>query len=583
MAWRTILMAVVMLVCSGAAWAVPRFEGLKEARPAPGAAVLRWERSPDDNKRGSVHYNVYQSIGGEWNFRRPAARVEGNEWVITGLPPGREVSFIVRAASSRGEEQNRRAVSVRPTGALPSAEWRGVWWTRFEWANGGRAAIEQRIREGMQALGRGNFNAVVFQVRGQGDTLYPSEHEPWSPMLRGDARSFDPVALAIEEARRNGLQFHAYMNLSVIWQSGAKRPPEDRNHPFYRFADASNPGRRLGLIHDERGRPRQWGADDYVWLTHGNPEVNAYLRRQVMAFLRKYRVDGLHWDDRTGNPNGVSRDPVSVRRFEGRGNPHRIRDFEQWQRDQLTRFLSDLYVEIKAHDPSLLVSVSPFGIADRRRVPGYDRFNDAVGFGVEPEKWLRLGVVDVLMPQIYWDLPDPEPNYGTLARDWRNNNRSGRPIWPGSALGKYGRDVQPLDSMQVRYVAIQRALGMGGNTFFSYSAAQPREWANAARTLYPTPARVPVPSHMSNPREGHVAGRVTGPDGRPIVDGWIRLEGRDRIYLSGADGFFAIPNVPAGDHTLHAQIGGGQSTRQRISVRPGRVTPASFRFGANSP
>ncbi len=578
MAWRSVLI-MMMVWCAGVAWGAPRFEGLKEALPAPGAAVLRWDRSPDDNKRGSVHYNVYQSIDGQWSFGRPAARVEGNEWAITGLPPGREVAFIVRAASSRGEDQNRRIVRVRPGGQLPGAEWRGVWWTRFEWAGGNRAAIEQRLREGMEALGRGNFNAVVFQVRGQGDTLYPSEEEPWSPMLSGDARSFDPVAFALAEAKRHGLEFHAYMNLSVIWQSGAKRPPEDRSHPFYRFADASNPQRRLGLIHDGQGRPRQWGEDDYVWLTHGNPEVNAYLRRQVMAFVRKYGVDGLHWDDRTGNPNGASRDPVSVRRFEGRGNPHRLRDFEAWQRDQLTRFLSDLYVEIKAHDPSLLVSVSPFGIADRRRVPGYGNFNDAAGFGVEPEKWLRYGVVDVLMPQIYWDLPDPEPNYGTLVRDWKRNNRSGRPIWPGSALGKYGRDVQPLDPMQVRYVAIQRALGMGGNTFFSFSEASPREWAAAGRSLYPTRARVPVPAHMRAPRHGHVAGKVYGPDGRPFVDGWIRVEGQERIHLSGADGFFAIPNVPAGEHVIQARMGGDRTRSQRISVSPGRVAGVTFRFG----
>lgn len=464
------------------------------------------------------------------------------------------------------------AVITATAAVVPTSrtEWRSVWVTRFEWTRGNRRDITSRLDRIMSDLGAANMNAVLFQVRGQGDTLYPSSEEPWSPLISPSARNFDPVNEAIADARRNGLQFHAWMNLSVIWQSANKSLPDDKRHPLYRFANAGSAAARTGLIHDGNGRPRQFGADDYVWLTHGNPEVNAYLRRQVMLFLRNHDVDGIHLDDRTGMPNGASRDPVSLRRFKGRGNPARIDDLGEWQRDQLSRFLSDLYVQCKEQNPRLLLTISPFGIADRTRIKGYGRYSDAETFGVEPEKWLRMGVVDALIPQIYWDDADPPPNYSTVLKDWLNNNRTGRPIWPGSALGKYGKAPQPLNPVQMRYVGIARSLNAGGNSFFSYGGATSSQWRGSG--LYKDKARVPVPAHMQPGRYGQIAGYVyEGGAKTPVTDAWIQFKGSRIVYLSSADGFFGIPNVRPGRYTLQITMPNGAKMTRDVTVAPDRT------------
>ncbi|MCC6546152.1 family 10 glycosylhydrolase [Candidatus Sumerlaeota bacterium] len=455
-----------------------------------------------------------------------------------------------------------------PTGGR--VEWRSVWVTRFEWTKGNRQEITARLNRIMDDLGAARINAVLFQVRGQGDTLYPSREEPWSPLISRSARDFDPVNVAIAGAHRNGVQFHAWINLSVIWQSSGKNLPDDKRHPLYRFANAGNARARLGLIHDSNGRPRQFGADDYVWLTHGNPQVNAYLRRQVMLFLQDHTVDGIHLDDRTGMPNGASRDPISLERFKGRGNPGRFKDLGEWQRDQLSRFLSDLYVQCKERDPRLLVTISPFGIADRNRIPGYGKFSDAERFGVEPEKWLRMGVVDALIPQIYWDDVDPAPNYSTVLKDWLNNNRSGRPIWPGSALGKYGKAPQPLSPVQMRYVNISRSFNAGGNSFFSYGGATSSQWRGSG--LYKDRARVPIPAHMQPGRYGQIAGTIADGARQPVTDAWIQVQGAQMIYLSGADGFFGIPNVKPGSYKLLVTMPNGAKTTRDVSVSADRTT-----------
>src|SRR5690242_11636680 len=68
---------------------------------------------------------------------------------------------------------NAAAVETRP-------ELRGVWVTRFEWATPDAGECKDRITRILEALAEKNFNAVVFQIRGEADTLYPSQIEPSS-------------------------------------------------------------------------------------------------------------------------------------------------------------------------------------------------------------------------------------------------------------------------------------------------------------------------------------------------------------------------------------------------------------------
>lgn len=569
------LLVAGVLSAASSLQAAPNFGGLKEALPAPEAAVLRWDRASGGN--GEISYRIYRKAHNGWAMDQPVAEVQGDEWAIVNLPAGKPVEFMVRAKDNSGEDRNTVSKTVTPSADYPDVEWRGVWMTRFEWPKGSRAAIEKRISEGFEAFSAGNLNAVIFQVRGQGDTLYPSEDEPWSRLLSANARTFDPVAFAIQEAKKHQLEFHAWMNLSTIWQNGGQQLPPDRSHPVYKFADASNPNARSGLIHDSQGKPVQWGSNNYVWLTPGNPKVNAYVRKQVVDFVRKYDVDGLHWDDNTANPNGVSRDPVSVQRFSSRGNPMNIEDFGDWQRDQLTRMITNIYVQAKAIRPDLKITASPFGIADRSRIPGYNRFSDSERFGTTPEEWLRRAAVDALIPQVYWDLPDPTPNYGTLVRDWLEHNKTGRPIWPGSALGQYGEADQSLIPMQQRYAAICRALGTGGMNFFSYSKASLAEWKSGGQAIFPNKARVP---EAWNVRAGHgqVMGFVLDSDGKPIHDAWVRIKEQDFVYLTSGDGFFGIPHLKPGKYLLQVLDHNNTRFDQPVTVQAGKTESVKITF-----
>jgi len=546
------------------------------ALPAPAAAVLRWRRATAPSGQGTIYYNVYQN-----SSPTPVATVRGVDHVVLGLTPGFTYTFRVRAMNDTGEEVNTLQRTVVPTGVYPSAEFRGLWITRFEWSSSSLTwtNLQARLRGYFDNMQAGHFNAAVFQVRGQGDTMYPSTIEPWSSQISTSSRANDPVAYAMQQARLRGIEFHAWINLLVIWQGSTDTTyPSNQAHPFWRWTHPTDLSRNQGGIYTSPGVPEGRGDSSYWWLTSGNPELETYLRQVVMDFVVRYRPDGLHWDDRTAMPTAPSQDPVSLARFAGRGNPMGLSSMQAWQIDHVQRMLGNIYVAATEEVPNLLVSGSPFGIYDKTRIPGYSGYSDCLrNFGTDPEAWMRAGTLDFLTPQIYWKEGDPGPNYGELVRDWMNNNTSGRPIWPGSAVGDYG-GTQPLIPTQQSYVALTRAYGAYGNNVFSINGISAADFATAGQTYYPNVATVPRPAHRATPTTGQVAVTVLDEAGDPITDCWVTLNGVSYVFLSSADGFCGLPNMAVGQRTITANRGTGSPLQRQIAITAGATTRVTLQF-----
>ena len=62
-----------------------------------------------------------------------------------------------------------------------------------------------------------HLNAIIFQIRPGTDALYDSRLEPWSEYLTGrqgrpPEPAWDPLALAVAEAHKRGIELHAWFN-----------------------------------------------------------------------------------------------------------------------------------------------------------------------------------------------------------------------------------------------------------------------------------------------------------------------------------------------------------------------------------
>ena len=84
-----------------------------------------------------------------------------------------------------------------------------------------RATTPQTIRKQkeelidiLDKLKAANFNTVLFQTRTRGDVLYPSAIEPFNSILTGKTGGnpgYDPLAFAVEECHKRGMECHAWM------------------------------------------------------------------------------------------------------------------------------------------------------------------------------------------------------------------------------------------------------------------------------------------------------------------------------------------------------------------------------------
>jgi uncharacterized lipoprotein YddW (UPF0748 family) len=417
------------------------------------------------------------------------------------------------------------AAAVRAQGA----EFRGMWVSRYDgWTSSDKTVVMQKIDEIMTRLGDNRFNAVMFQIRGQADTFYPSPYEPWSPRVGSGWTDFDPTAYAITAAHAHGLEFHAYINTHVCW--AGESPPGDQSHLYYRHCDASSPATSDWLIHDYNGNPAQL-VENYVWIAPGVPAAQAYLRQQIMYIVNHYNVDGVHFDRIRTPGYSYSADPISMSRYQredhspGEGNPDDL-PYYDWTTDQITRFIRDTYAQVTEAKPQVKVSASPFG-------SGYLYVHQ------DPATWYSTGIVDSLSPMTY-------------GYDFAND----LPIWLGMTSGRHVYPGQSIDAVSIGEViydiGLVRSLGGKGTTIFSYSGFNNGDyWDEISGPGGPYASPATLPTMPWKTATGVIIGNIIGLDGQtPVVDAHITRNGSDYTALSSGDGLFSFVNVPSGSYTL---------------------------------
>jgi hypothetical protein len=80
-------------------------------------------------------------------------------------------------------------------------------------------------------------------------------------------------------------------------------------------------------------------------------------------------------------------------------------------------------------------------------------------------------------------------------------------------------------------------------------------------------------SWKSSPQTGTVAGVVSDPEGKPVCDAWVRISCANDVWLTSADGVFAINNLPANaTYQLHVEKAGvGTLLVPEVKITPGRA------------
>jgi uncharacterized lipoprotein YddW (UPF0748 family) len=195
---------------------------------------------------------------------------------------------LLQACIAWAAEESPAGATIAPPPA-PAREFRAAWIATVGnscWPSKPGLTTAQQKAELIAILDRAaalKMNAVIFQVRPACDAFYQSSLEPWSEYLTGvqgraPSPYYDPLAFAITEAHRRGLELHAWFN-------------PFRAHHFQSVGPISN--NHISRTHPEYVR----SYAKYLWLDPGDPAARDYSLRVVMDVLKRYDVDGIHFDD----------------------------------------------------------------------------------------------------------------------------------------------------------------------------------------------------------------------------------------------------------------------------------------------
>lgn len=310
----------------------------------------------------------------------------------------------------------------------PNREFRGVWVatvSNLDWPQQGASAESQKaaLRALFDKIKEANLNAVFLQVRTECDAFYNSSKEPWSRFLTGQQGKdpgFDPLAFAIEEAHKRGLELHAWLNPFRVNASTSASVVYAANH-----VSRTKPEWVLSFPHGKK------------ILNPGLPEVRNYIASVVSDIASRYEIDGIHFDDYfypypEGSFTGISTEDSQTFAQYGNG----FSKVGDWRRHNVNETIRIVNEAVKAARPSARFGVSPFGIWKNGTPTGITGMDAYSAIYADAVYWLDNQYVDYISPQLYWAIGGSQ-DYRKLLEWWADKaNTSQRHLYAGHALYK---------------------------------------------------------------------------------------------------------------------------------------------------
>ena len=400
------------------------------------------------------------------------------------------LSTLATTGSAAADTGRAPRPAGRPRGVT---EMRGVWLATVanrDWpSRPGLTPAQQRTEliAHLDTAVRDRLNTVMFQVRPTADALWPSPYEPWSQYLtgtQGQDPGWDPLGTAVEEAHVRGLQLHAWFNP-------------------YRIANNTDLS-KLVASHPARKHP-DWvvAYGGKLYYNPGLPQVRAFVEDAILDAVKKYPVDGVHFDDYF-YPYPVAGqtfdDDAAYDRYGGG-----FADRAAWRRDNIDKLIRETAARIEQIRPGTRFGISPFGVwrniatdprgSDTRA--GVQTYDDLCA---DTRKWVRENWIDYIVPQLYWNIGFAAADYAKLLPWWAEVARGTKTrLYAGEALYKAGDPAQPAAWQDPAELSRHLTLAakypeVGGHVFFAAKDVAVDPVGAMARVVadhYQEPAQAP--------------------------------------------------------------------------------------------
>lgn len=238
----------------------------------------------------------------------------------------------------------------------PKREFRSVWIAtvaNIDWpkTKGTSASVVNSQKSSLIAyldrMQEMNLTTICFQVRSMCDAMYKSSYEPWSSYLtgtRGVDPGWDPLAFAVEECHKRGIECYAWVN-PYRWSSTGTT--STWNTEF-----------------DNQVKSNGWLLTNgtFTVLNPGLAETRAHIVKVCKEIITNYGVEGLIFDDYF-YPTGGTTEGSSAPDYQLWKNSGTTLSIGDWRRENVDKMVSDVYQMVQQTRPEVRFGIAPPGTA----------------------------------------------------------------------------------------------------------------------------------------------------------------------------------------------------------------------------
>ncbi len=398
----------------------------------------------------------------------------------------------------------------------PAREFRGLWVATVnnsDWPSSKGLSTAQQQQELLNIFDRAvgmRLNAIIFQVRPCCDALYQSSLEPWSEFLTGQmgrapSPFYDPLAFAVAEAHKRGLELHAWFN-----------PFRARTADPKAFASSNH------ITHTHPELVRDYGK--LRWLDPGEKATREHVLKVIMDVVNRYDIDGVHFDDyfypypeKVAGRDLEFPDDASWKAF--RRHDGKLSRSE-WRRENIDILVHSVYDAIKEAKPWVKFGISPFGIWRKGYPPQITGLDAYESLFSDSRRWFASGWVDYLSPQLYWPIDQKAQAFGALLQWWSGQNARERHLWPGMKVNGWpGVRSNPSEEAVREVEMVRQRPGASGEILWHAAPLihDPALCGKFTSRLYSAPALVPASPWLGDEHPGKPALKAESQNGKLAI------------------------------------------------------------------
>lgn len=272
---------------------------------------------------------------------------------------------------------------------------------------------KKQLTDLLDGFVKANMNSVCLQVRPMADALYKSSYEPWSSYLtgtRGKDPGWDPLAFAVEECHKRGLEINAWVNP-------------------YRFSNSSGNDCTTAIDQNLKNSGILMQVGNRIVFNPALKASRGHLLKVCKEMIQNYDIDGIIFDDYF-YPGGGTPEDSSAPDYQLYTQSNSGMSIGDWRRANVNQMVKDMWDMVQATKPYVKFSIGPAGVAGQRStsatkhgvvpVDEYCRASDWQYTTIysDPLAWLEEGTIDYISPQLYWKTTHVTNPFGPLTNWW---------------------------------------------------------------------------------------------------------------------------------------------------------------------